>query len=61
MKKEFQINEILGAIDSLSKMKKKKHEIIEKKDYQDKNNALILNKKAKSNESEILVLNQMIE
>ena len=61
MIKEFKIAEILNAVDNISKIEKKKSKTSEKKDYKDNNNALILNKEAKLNKSEILVLNQMIE
>ena len=61
MTKEFEINDILNAVDSISKIEKKKSNTLEKKDFNDKNDALILNNQAKSNKSEILVLNQMIE
>ena len=61
MIKEFEIVEILNAVDNLCKIEKKKWKISEKKDYRHNNNALILNKRAESNKSEILVLNQMIE
>ena len=61
MKKEFKIIEILDGIDNLWKIEKRKWKISEKKDYAHKNNALILNKQAESNKSEILVLDQMID
>ena len=61
MIKEFEIVEILNAVDNLCKIRKKKWKFTEKKDYKYNNNALILNKYAESNKSEILVLNQMIE
>jgi len=61
MTKEFEINDILNAIDSISKMKKKKTKTLEKKDSAYKNDILTLNNQAKSNKSEILVLDQMIE
>ena len=61
MIKEFEINEILNAVDSISKIEKKKNKTIEKKDSADKNDILTLNNQAKSNKSEILVLDQMIE
>jgi hypothetical protein len=61
MTKEFEINDILNAVDSISKIEKKKSNTLEKKDFNDKNDALILNNQAKSNKSEILVLDQMIE
>ena len=61
MTKEFEINDILSAVNSISKIEKKKSKTIEKKDSTDKNDILTLNNQAKSNKSEILVLNQMIE
>ena len=61
MIKEFEINDILNAINSISKIEKKKSKIQEKKDFNDEDDALILNNQVKSNKSEILVLDQMIE
>jgi len=62
MEKEFEINDILNAVNSISKIERKKGSIIEiKNGYTDKNDVLTLNNQAKSNKSEILVLNQMIE
>ena len=61
MKKEFEINDILNAVNSISKIDKKKSKNVEKKDSTSKNDVLTLNDQAKSNKSEILVLNQMIE
>jgi len=61
MIKEFQIKDILNAVNSISKIEKKKSKTIEKKDSRDKNDILALNNPAKSNKSEILVLDQMIE
>ena len=61
MTKEFEISDILNAINTISKMKKKKTKIIEKKDSADKDDVLTLNNQVKSNKSEILVLDQMIE
>ena len=61
MAKEFAISDILNAINSISKMEKKKTKIIEKKDLTNKDDVLTLNNQAKSNKSEILVLDQMIE
>ena len=58
MKKEFEINDILNAVNNISKIKSK---TTEKKDSTDKNDILTLNNQAKSNKSEILVLDQMIE
>ena len=62
MKKEFEINDILNAVNSISKIERKKDRTIEiKNDSSDKNDVLTLNNQAKSDKSEILVLDQMIE
>ena len=61
MKKEFEINDILNAVNSISKMDIKKSKTIEKKDYSNKSDVLTLNNQVKSDKSEILVLDQMIE
>ena len=62
MKKEFTINDILNAVDNISKIERKKVKAIEtKNDSTDKNDILTLNKQVKSNKSKILVLDQMIE
>ena len=61
MIKEFEIKDILNAVNSISKIEKKKSKIIEKKDSTHKDDVLTLNNQAKSNKSEILVLDQMIE
>ena len=62
MKKEFTINDILNAVDNISKIERKKVKAIEtKNDSTDKDDVLNLNKQVKSNKSKILVLDQMIE
>ena len=62
MKKEFAINDILNAVDNISKIERKKVKVIEtKNDSTDKNDVLTLNKQVKSNKSKIFVLDQMIE
>ena len=61
MIKEFEINDILNAVKSISKIEKKKKKTLEKKYFRDKDDVLTLNNQAKSNKSEILVLDQMIE
>ena len=61
MTKEFEISDILGAVNSISKTEKKKSRIIEKIDSTDKDGVLTLNNQAKLDSSEILVLDQMIE
>ena len=58
MIKEFEINDILNAVKSIYKIEKKS---LEKKYSRDKDDVLTLNNQAKSNKSEILVLDQMIE
>ena len=61
MIKEFEIKDILDAVNSISTIEEKKNEAIEKKDSNDKNEVLALNNQVKSNKSELLVLDQMIE
>ena len=62
MTKESAINDILKAVDNISKIERKKVKAIEtKSDSTDKNDVLTLNKQVKSNKSKILVLYQMIE
>ena len=58
---EYEISDILSAVDSISKIEKKKSKIIEKKSYADNDDVLTLNKQVKTKKSEILVLKQMIE
>jgi hypothetical protein len=61
MIKEFEIKDILNAVNAISKIEKNKSKILEKKEFRDKDDVLTLNNQAKSNKSEILVLDQMIE
>ena len=61
MTKEFEISDILNAVNSISKVDKKKSKIVKKKDFDIKEDVLTLNNQAKSDKSEILVLDQMIE
>ena len=64
MIKEFEINDILNAVDKISKIERKKDKakaIETKKDSIDKDDVLTLNKQVKTNKSKILVLDQMIE
>ena len=61
MVKEFEISDILNAVNSISKVDKKKSKIVKKKDSDVKEHVLTLNNQAKSDKSEILVLDQMIE
>ena len=61
MIKEFEISDILNAVNSISKVDKKKSKIVKKNDSDVKEDVLTLNNQAKSNKSEVLVLNEMIE
>ena len=61
MVKEFEISDILNAVNSISKVDKKKSKIVKKKDSDVKEDVLTLNNQAKSDKSEVLVLDQMIE
>ena len=61
MIKEFEINDILNAVNSISKIEKRKTNTTEKNDSTNKGDVLTLNNQAKFNKSEILVLDQMIE
>tara|TARA_B100000446_G_scaffold110950_1_gene103588 strand:+ start:817 stop:1002 length:186 start_codon:yes stop_codon:yes gene_type:complete len=61
MIKEFEINDILNAVNSISKIEKKKSKTTEKNDSTNKGDVLTLNNQAKFTKSEILVLDQMIE
>ena len=62
VEKEFEIDDILNAVNSISKIERKKDRIIKiKNDSADKNDVLTLNNQAKSDKSEILVLDRMIE
>lgn len=61
MEKEFEINDILNAVNNISKMDRKKSKKVEKKDSAVKGDVLTLNNQVKSDKSEILVLDQMIE
>ena len=61
MKKEFEIKDILSAVNSISKIEKNNSKILEEKDSISKEDILTLNNQVKSNKSGILVLDQMIE
>tara|TARA_B100000029_G_C16827460_1_gene686570 strand:- start:326 stop:511 length:186 start_codon:yes stop_codon:yes gene_type:complete len=61
MIKEFEINDILSAVNSISKIERKKSKNIEEKDLAEKDHVLSHNNQTKLKESKILVLNQMIE
>jgi len=62
MEKEFEINDILNAVNNISRIERKKDKTIKINNVStDKNDVLTLNNQAKSDKSEILVLDQMIE
>ena len=61
MTKEFEIKDILNAINNISKIEKKEQNPRKKNDSNNKDDVLTLNNQVKSNKSEILVLDQMIE
>ena len=62
MIKEFKIIDILNAVNKISKIDRKKDKTIEEKiDFTNKDDILPLNSQVKSNKSDILVLDQMIE
>ena len=62
MTKEFKIDDILNAVDNISKIKRRKDKVmVTKNDSEDKDDVLTLNKQVKSDKSKILVLDQMIE
>ena len=61
MIKEFEIKEILEAIENISKIEKKDRKIVKKKLTNKKEDVLTNNNQVKSTKSEILVLYEMIE
>ena len=61
MIKEFKIDDILDAANYISKLKKEKSNNVKNKIPNHNNDTLILNNPSKSNKSEVLVLNEMIE
>ena len=61
MIKEFDIGDILNAVNSISKKENNNSKNVEKKDFVTEEDILTPNNQAKSNKSDILVLNQMIE
>ena len=62
MVKEFEINDILNAVNSISKIERKRGKTIETtNDSTNKDDILTLNNQVKSDKSDVLVLDQMIE
>ena len=61
-RKEFEINDILNAVNRISKIERKKGDFLQtKKKLVERKDVLTLNNEVKSNKTNILVLNQMIE
>ena len=61
MIKEFEIKDILDAIEIISKVEKKDRKIEEKKITKKKDDVFTVNNQVKSTKSDILVLKEMIE
>ena len=61
MIKEFEINDILKAMETISKIEKKDRKIEKKKITNKKEDILAVNNQVKSTKSDILVLKEMIE
>ena len=61
MIKEFKINDILEAMENISKIEKKDRKIVKKKITNKKGYVLADNNQVKSTKSDILVLSEMIE
>ena len=62
MTKEFEMNDILNAVNSILKTETKKRDVVQSiKNRNDKLDVLTLGKQAISDKSDILVLDQMIE
>jgi pyruvate/2-oxoglutarate dehydrogenase complex dihydrolipoamide acyltransferase (E2) component len=58
---EYEISDILSAANSIYRIEKKKNKTVEKIGSADKDDILILNNQTKTNKSEILVLDKMVE
>ena len=61
MIKEFKINDILEAMENISKIEKKDRKIVKKKITNKKEDVLADNNQVKSTKSDILVLSEMIQ
>ena len=61
MIKEFEIKDILSAVETISKIERKDRKIRSKKALDNENDVLSDNNQAKSSISDILVLDEMIE
>ena len=62
MAKEFEMNDILNAVNSILKTETKKRDVVQSiKNRNDKLDVLTLGKRVISDKSDIIVLDQMIE
>jgi len=61
MTKDFEIKDILDAVNSISKMKNKRVEALKTKNNLPYEHSVLNKDKEKSDKSKILVLNQMIK
>jgi hypothetical protein len=62
MEKEFKINDILNAVDSISRTERKKELFfVSKKSPIKKNNVLRLYDEIKSNKNDVLILDKMFK
>ena len=61
MKKDFEIKDILDAVNSISKMKNKSVEALKTKNDLPDEQSVLKNDKEKSDKGKILVLNQIIK
>ena len=61
MIKEFEIKDILSAVETISKIERKDRKISSKKALDNENDVMSDNNQAKSSISDILVLDEMIE
>ncbi len=61
MTKDFEIKDILDAVNSISKMKNKKVEALKTKNNLHYEHSVLNNNKKKPDKGKILVLNQMIK
>ena len=61
MIKEFKTNDILKAMETISKIEKKDRKIEKKKITDKKNDVFTVNNQVKSTKSDILVLKEMID
>ena len=61
MIKEYQINDILNAVDSIYKIERKEDKSVKINNKSDTSNELTPNNGEKSNKRDVLVLDQMVE